>query len=163
MLPMSTMRMLLVCCSIQGLRFKVETSMEWLSLMQPLMQDMSKKMFIIISKCAKSSTASCNNASNWLHSRAFTTYTVQSLMAWGKAWEFITCDVRQTEGGYTGGVPNHNILYHDAALQTFRLPAFGWVLCWICEVEGLNCLQTKWEAWGSYGLGMVIALKTAKN
>jgi len=23
-----------------------------------------------------------------------------------------------------------------------------------CEVEGLKCLQTKWEAWGSYGLGM---------
>jgi len=26
-------------------------------------------------------------------------------------------------------------------------------------VEGLNCLQTEWEAWGSYGLGMVTALK----
>jgi len=30
---------------------------------------------------------------------------------------------------------------------------------WICEVESLNCLQTKWEAWDSCGLGMVIALK----
>jgi len=34
---------------------------------------------------------------------------------------------------------------------------------WICEGEGLNCLQTKWEAWGSYGLGMVTAWKTAKK
>ena len=30
------------------------------------------------------------------------------------------------------------------------------------EVEGLNCLQTKWEAWGSYSYGIVTAWKTAK-
>ena len=31
------------------------------------------------------------------------------------------------------------------------------------EIEGPNCLQTKWKAWGSYGLEMVAAWKTAKN
>ena len=33
---------------------------------------------------------------------------------------------------------------------------------WICEV-GPNCLQIKWEAWGSRGLGMVAAWKMPNN
>jgi len=32
---------------------------------------------------------------------------------------------------------------------------------WICEVEGLS--TTMWEAWNSYGLGMVTALKNNKK
>ena len=34
---------------------------------------------------------------------------------------------------------------------------------WICEVEGPNYLQTKWEAWSSCDLEMVAAWKTVKN
>ena len=31
------------------------------------------------------------------------------------------------------------------------------------DVEGPNCLQTKWEAWGSWGLGMVTVWKMVKK
>ena len=55
------------------------------------------------------------------------------------------------------------ILCLSLAVHRLVQEAYSSLLCWISEVEGLNCLQTKWKAWGSYGLEMVTGSKTAKK